>query len=295
MTTTIARVPFLFGACHASELPGPVLVTLLGELGMSSAAAKALLHRMVTYGLLSLTRHGRVGTYALAGHLLAGFLAIRDESGPQPWAGRFHVVVHDLPQNRRALREGLVAAAVRHGYRQLRPGVLLGLHDTSTGFVTLLSEAEATTGWLDVEPDEAAELVHRCWQLEELAAHYRSEAARLHAAAAAAPGAHGADALRTLAEVSLECFPLLADDARLPRQVLPPDWPVGELHAGLTAVSTAYADAVDAHCRSVVAASPYAHLVVADPGWSAERQPAGEREVEADHDRDADEAGHRGR
>ena len=55
------------------------------------------------------------------------------------------------------------AAAVGHGYRQLRPGVLVSPYDRSAGFLPAFPGVVA--GQLRLSTEAAAVVAERCWDL----------------------------------------------------------------------------------------------------------------------------------
>lgn len=261
----IGAVPYIFGVCRASALPGPVLVALLGDLGLTQSAAKALVHRVAGYGLLDLTRHGRVGVYRLAGQLRANFEQLRGAGASADWDGRFHVLVYDVPESRRALREAFLSAAARFGYRQLRPGVVVALRDASAGLGDLLSAAAAVTGWLDVDASASTRLIEHAWDLPALAGRYGDVISRLDAIKTAE--ADPLVAFRSLYEASSEAYQLLGEEGSLPRVALPEDWPAGRLGEALGRVLALLGPAATGHADAVINASRHAALVERDPGW----------------------------
>lgn len=263
---SFGKVPFVFGACRAVALPGPVLVRLLGDLGHSEAGAKGVLHRMVGYGLLDLERPGRVGVYRLAGQLRTSYESFRDSTDAPAWDGRFHTLIYDIPETRRALRESFLAASARFGYRQLRPGVLVALRDTSAGLGELLTIAGVVPGWFAAERNAAAEVISRAWDLDSLTARYRAAIGRLDEARGS--DASGAAAFRLVQESSSEAYLLLSEEGTLPWAALPTDWPSAELAAALARTMESLGPAVAEHAESVIAASRYSDLVEADPGWA---------------------------
>lgn len=270
-TNHFDRVPFLFGAAWAKALPGPVLIALMADLGGSKEAAKTVVHRMTRYGLLSLTRHGRVGVYRLDGQVRIGFEAIRDGATAQPnpadeEPGRFHAVVYDVPEFHRSLRASLRTALERHGYRQYRPGVMVGVQDRSARLVDLLGRADAVCGWWQLEPQAAARLARTCWPVADLEREYRRCIVHLDEASLG-PVKQGADALRTLYEVTRQAYALQADGATIPVSALPPTWPGRALERATRQVWQRFGPRVSAHVDEVVAASPHRGLVELDPGF----------------------------
>lgn len=276
-TDAFAKVPFLFGATEALALPGPILVHLLGDLGHGAASAKAILHRMVSIGLLDIERHGRVGVYRLSGRMRDGFETLRDGGAGPGWDGRFHTLVYDVPESQRALRDSFLGAARRFGYRFLRPGVLVGLHDNSAGLGDLLSMASVVSGWWSVDPDASRHLIASAWRLDAVAASQTQAAERLEALRA--DDLAGAEALAVLQDATADAFGLLSDQADLPASWLPPNWPASRLEAALASAMRELGPAVSAYVHDLIDGSRHRHLVVADPAWLS---PTGARGSAAD-------------
>ena len=159
----ISAVPYCFGAAEAVGLPGPVLSSLLLALGHTPTGAKALLHRLSGWGLVSSTRHGRVAVHRLAGQLAEGYQQVVSPQPQRVWGGTFHTLLYDIPESRRRERDQLRAAAVGHGYRQLRPGVLVSPYDRSAGFLPAFPGVVA--GQLRLSTEAAAVVAERCWDL----------------------------------------------------------------------------------------------------------------------------------
>lgn len=254
-------MPYCFGAAGATGLPGPVLVELLGSLGVSAAAARSSLHRLVGWGLLGVTRVGRVAVYRLAGQLAAGFHQVQNPRPAEPWSGWFHVLVYDIPETRRRERDQLRQAAYGHGYRQLRPGVLISPTDRSTGF--LLAFPHVIAGRLEVPVAEARTIVERCWDTSELAQRRAAIAGRL-AALADQPTPEPREAFALLYEEMTPAVALLIGDSMLPAD-LTTQQPTADLSSGLARLNEALGPAAAQHAGSIVRGSGLGHLVETQP------------------------------
>lgn len=121
----------VFGCLQASGLPVPVIVSMLREHGYSSASVPNQLVRMVQRGIISCERIGRVSIYRLSDHILSDFGDIAGDHVFPEYQGRFHTIVYSLPEVERGLRDQLQYIARSLGYRQLRPGLLIGCADPS--------------------------------------------------------------------------------------------------------------------------------------------------------------------
>ena len=154
---------YLCGLARREELPGPVLTPILTGLGLSPAGARTYLSRMVRAGDLSSRRVGRCSVYSMVGDYLAEF---RHLGSPRDfhWEGAFYTVIFDIGEDRRAERDALLRAAHASGFRQLRPGVLVGAHAPGEW-------AQKTfIGTWSVDEDTARDVIATAWDLEDSAA-----------------------------------------------------------------------------------------------------------------------------
>lgn len=259
-------VPYAFGVAEASVLPGPILTRLVGDLGLTVPASKALLHRMTQAGGLTMERTGRVGRYAMTGALLERFQEFRDGRPPRdPWDGRFHTIVYDIPEHDRLARDHLRTAAIRAGYRQVRPGVLIGPTDAAASLTPLAGANQLTTGWWTIDPDQVSGLVARCWDLDTIRARYETAvAATADLLTSDLERLAPADAYRTLHAAIRPVVALRLLDGPLPAELLPHDWPAGDLGRAFDRVAERLGVAAAAHVTGVIASSPHAGLVEAD-------------------------------
>lgn len=247
-------VPFLFGCAQADSLPGPALVALLSDLGWSPPGARSLLHRMTRYGMLQMTRRGRVGHYRLAGRMREQFEAFGRPAAEPAWDGRFHLIAHQIPETRRRARDALISAASGHGYRQLRPGVLIAARDASVGFLPQFADEDiVAVGWLEVTAPERQAIADRCWQLAEAASEIRARAAALRVTADAPATGPSAVALRTLYDSVGASIATLLQRQTLPSALLPADWPAPELMQAIEAVNRRWWPPTQAYVAEVVA------------------------------------------
>ncbi|MGI3785934.1 MAG: hypothetical protein ACRYG2_34755, partial [Janthinobacterium lividum] len=220
----VGQVAFLFGLARRPELAGVALRRMLGDLGLSPDASRALVARMVRAGQLASHRRGRTTTYALAGTFLAGFERVRSQAMTEPvrWAGHFHTVLHAVPEEHRAFRDALRRTALLGGYGMLQPGVLIATTDRRQVLADLLAAvppgARVRLGTLGLPVTEAADAASVAWDLPGLAETYRGHVARLDAG----PAPHD---LRTYVEAYQ---PALTDTLREPGLdplLLPAGWP----------------------------------------------------------------------
>lgn len=175
-----------FGCLRARGLPGPVVVSILAEHGYSSSSVHNQLVRMVHRKMLSSERTGRVSVYRLSERILAGFMDISGEREAPSFDGQFHATLYSIPESARMLRDRFQYVARMLGYRQLRPGLLLGFADCSHELSAQLP-AVVEPGWCEfatIEPediDAAKRMTSRAFDLETAALQLPSLDAELAA------------------------------------------------------------------------------------------------------------------
>lgn len=252
---SVGLVPFLFGLAGRPALPGVGLRRLLGDLGISADAARALLARLTRAGQLVSERHGRTVDYRLAGDLARGFERIRSSDRPEPveWPGSFAAVLHHVPEEHRAFRDALRRAAVLAGYGVLQPGVLISMSELGGRLDGVLAGRPAPARvWparLTLSVEDAAEAASIAWDLPGVARAYRGHLVRLGAGDSLP--AHPGEALRVYADTLLPVLVETLREPRLPAALMPPDWPGAELRSAIGRFSAAamprlspYVDAV---------------------------------------------------
>jgi phenylacetic acid degradation operon negative regulatory protein len=250
-------IPFLFGVAGRDSLPGPVLVGLLGDLGLSSEAARTLIARLRREGQLASAPSGRTARYRLAGDLARGFERVRHPpTAPAMWAGHFHALLYQVPEAERAFRDQLRRIAVLRGFGILTSGVLISLTDRRHDMAGVLDHAPADArvyhATLAMNDNDAAQAAAQAWGLHELTRSYRNHLGVLHTAAREPAAATGAAALRRMNEL---LNPVLVDLLRapaLPAPLQPPDWPVPDLRQAILQIQGRYWPAVAAHVEHIL-------------------------------------------
>ncbi len=276
------RVPLAFGVAEARALPGPILVELMVAMGedLSPSAAKSMLHRMVTFGMLDLARSGRVGIYRLAGTMLEGYEAMRDNTrlrSPEPWSGSFHTVIYDIPEEQRSLRDKFRNRAFRRGYRQLRPGVLISPTDETRRLSEVIDrDSMIVSGWLAVELGEARQIAAVAWDLDRHRSAYEALIARVNEVLDGTAAPEGSQALRVTHELMQPLADVRFSDGDLPRELLPPDWPATELSRLMGACFGRLGPSTNTYVRGVVERSPHRHLIRPDLAHPGQAGPLGD-------------------
>ncbi|MFB9183494.1 hypothetical protein ACFFX1_35650 [Dactylosporangium sucinum] len=239
-------VPFLFGVARRPELPGAGLVRLLGDLGLTPAAARALLLRMRQEGKLASVRQGRGAGYRLAGEYGRRFERVRAGGRPPApqWPGAFHALLYQVPESRRAFRDALRRSAVQLGYGLLQPGVLVALDDRSEHLPLGEAPPDALllVTRLPLDERDAARAARVAWDLDALAGTYAAHASALRTALEALPEPPAPDAATLRRYAGLLKAPMVdtLSSPRLPAALFPPGWPLPALWAGIRAVQDVY-------------------------------------------------------
>ncbi|GGE97500.1 GntR family transcriptional regulator [Stappia taiwanensis] len=212
-------------APRGGEVWAGTVSELLGAMGVDAAAVRAALSRLARDGWLERTRVGRLSYYALSG-------AGREAFGPaiarvyatprQSSASRLRIVC--LPDG--DPRGGLRDAALKSGYGQLAPGVLLGT-DVSP---PLAGEgaARCTVLAADILSGPRRELVERAFDLAPLARRYHQFIegfTPLAEALESAPPVVGEQAMVARLLLIHAYRRLILRDPALSPELLPGDWP----------------------------------------------------------------------
>jgi phenylacetic acid degradation operon negative regulatory protein len=241
-------VPFLFGIARAlerTELPGPVLVRLLGDLGLTAPAARALIARMQRDGQLAGERRGRTVDYRLVGEFARTFERIRTAAAAPDWAGHFHTVLYQVPERHRAFRDQLRRVAVFAGYGLLQQGVLVCTTDRREQMAPVLdtapAQAQVLFGELHLSTEDAARAAYHAWDLATLAHTYHRHIRTLRAVIDQ-PGAPRPDGhtLRRFADLIGEPLVDTLRATALPPELAPPDWPLPQLWAAIAELQREY-------------------------------------------------------
>jgi len=267
---SVALVAFLFGITGCPALPGVVLRRLLEDVGLSAAAARALLSRMRRHGLLVTERRGRNVDYRLAGDFARGFERVRDQVMAQPteWSGRYHALLYQVPEQHRSFRDELRRTAVLSGYGILQQGVLIAPTDRRDPLSSLLARkpagAQVWLSTLEMPPAEAARAASIAWDLADLAERYDAHIERLSGRLAAQEPGSGAgsrptsDANRAGGELIRDYADLLApaltDTLRepgLPVTLMPADWPGPKFRTILDQFTTTFGPATQRYLDSI--------------------------------------------
>jgi phenylacetic acid degradation operon negative regulatory protein len=156
------------------------LVELLGEFGFSSAAARVALSRLVNRGLLERVREGRLVHYALSPRserLLGDGDRRIFTLGGETWDGRWTVLWHWIPEQRRMERTRLGRRLRFLGFGQVQDGTWISPHAREAEVADVLADlgVERDAAVLVGEPgagEGMRALLERVWDLDELDARH---------------------------------------------------------------------------------------------------------------------------
>ncbi len=238
-----AKVPFLFGVAERSRLPGTLLVRLLGDIGVSTSAARSVLARMRREGSLTSIPRGRSSDYELAGLVADAFWRIRDSANPdlkprtappRAWPGELHGFLYEIPDSQRANRDRFRRSTMLAGYARLRPGLVVSPWDRSKHLAEMIaslpSSCSVTPVRLVMSPEGARTAAAQAWELPAVAHNINWLADQLERGLATAPPkAPGPAALHCHVDTALPAYMHLVAIPQLPPELLPPDWPMPRL------------------------------------------------------------------
>ena len=224
---------------HGGEIGVQALATLTEVFDVSEETTRVTLSRLKREGWLESRRVGRLSWYALSERgwrlLDDGHERIfnRRQSG---WDGNWQMVIYQVPESARPMRERLRNTLEWLGFGPLAPSTWVSPHAreddlraamADRGIEARLDAFTAQTGSL--AGDRA--LAMRCWDLEVIQESYRGFVARQQPRLASLVGA---DDRETFAERvrlvnAYRRFPFLDPD--LPLELLPGDWAGTRAHA----------------------------------------------------------------
>lgn len=209
------------------------LLRLLDLLGVSEGAARTTLSRMRQQGWFDTEKDGRETRYVITPR----GRAILEEGDRRifediltDWDGRWHLVVYSLPEEQRKDRNNLRKKLLWLGFGNLAPGTWVTPHDRTADVATLVCDL-GLGHWVtqfSAETDDDLDVIRKCWNLDELAADYRTFLARYgpeYAALRDGRPLTPAEAFvrRFWLTFAFQRFPL--GDPNLPVALLPDDWP----------------------------------------------------------------------
>ncbi|GAB2651620.1 PaaX family transcriptional regulator [Kribbella swartbergensis] len=245
-------------------LPSAAIVTLLGEFGVTTGAARTAISRLSRRGVLDVSRQGRHSSYRLtepaAANLSIGGASIAAfATGPDSWDRSWTVVVFTMPKEEKAGRSSLRADLRWQGFAPLYDGVWVSPHPlTEQEHADLVAVTPGVTTvfrgqHLQFTSDATRDPI-TAWDLAGIAKEYGTFVQRWDPLLPRIRGGDitGAAAVRARTEVmdTYRRFPAL--DPLLPLELLPSGWPRARAREVFLAVYDGLAEAAQAHVRAVV-------------------------------------------
>lgn len=211
---------------HGWWAPVAGVVTLAATCEVQPAATRTAVSRLVREGwLLAQRRQGSRGyaaTPLARDRLSSAYRRIYAER-PRPWDGSWHLVVVDGQGDRRR-RDRIAASLGFLGYARLGGGTWVSPWASAEVGPALAEHGATWTGWAASPRQDPVGLTAGLWDLEALAADYRSFADGLPTTVElAALEPSRAYPVRTVLVHEWRKF--LFRDPGLPVEVLPADWP----------------------------------------------------------------------
>lgn len=232
------------------------MTRLLAVFGVEPATVRVSMSRLKKEGWFTTRRQQRETVYELTEKMLhvlnEGRVRIFDRQ-QEPWQGRWTMVIYQVPETERSLREQLRKDLSWHSFGQLSTSTWVAPHDLLDAAHQLAADYPSAT--IDVlwcstgDPDADRNLAARCWDLSQLAADYERFIGSYSplndpAGNAAKPGSQ-ALAERTQLISDFRRFPFR--DPFLPAELQPDNWPgdaaftlFKEIHRQLAGPSNAF-------------------------------------------------------
>ena len=253
----------LFGdylRCAGGEVKLGELTELMVAFGVEPATIRVSMSRLKKEGWFTTRRDGRETVYALSDHMLDVLIQGRVRifrRREEPWAGRWTMVIYQVPESERAVRDQLRKQLAWTGFGQLSPSTWLAPHDLWREAKELAFEYEIARMdilWCGSDDAEAArELAARCWDLDSLGRDYRNFL-NTYAHLDNERGNSSKDGRQALVERTritddFRRFPFR--DPELPHELQPEDWPgpaafslFSRVHEQLRPQANAYVESV---------------------------------------------------
>ncbi|MFI5610302.1 PaaX family transcriptional regulator C-terminal domain-containing protein [Amycolatopsis sp. NPDC051903] len=155
------------------------LISLLACFGIPEATARVAVTRLRKEGWLSATKQGRETVFALtdtAWQMLDEGRERIFRRSTGPWDGQWHMVIYQVPETERALRERLRKQLAWVGFGPLSSSVWVSPHDRTGQVRQAFAEDPAVQ--LDVFHSRSEDIASdraiaaRCWDLATLDADY---------------------------------------------------------------------------------------------------------------------------
>ena len=215
------------------------LTELLALFGIEPATVRVTMSRLRKEGWFTTHRIGRETAYCITPELLEildegreRIFRRRDEA----WEGRWTMVIYQVPESERAVREQLRKRLSWHGFGQLSPSTWMSPHDLTKEVRDFAAEYPLATidalwcGTNNLQQDR--DLAARCWDLDQLGSDYRSFISTY-----APRRDEGRNSSKDGRTALMERMEIIGDfrrfpfrDPHLPVELQPEEWPSGEAY-----------------------------------------------------------------
>lgn len=210
---------------------------LVEPMGLEPGLVRTALSRLVSDGWFERNRVGQNSYYRLSSHSAAEFI----EAGRHIYAGKdaqwkgrldLEILTDPDPRTRQSLRDNLA----RQGYGQLAPNVMVRpatqqrRRPREASNLQMVRETLRITATAD-DPAEARRLAEACWRFDQLGLAYRSlldDLGGLASAPQSLARLDDAQAFQVRLLLIHEWRRVVLHDPRLPRALMPVDWPGAE-------------------------------------------------------------------
>ena len=236
------------------------LVALLQAFGMEPAAVRVTLSRLRKEGWFTTRKEGRETVYELTPRMMRILVEGRKrifQRVEEPWTGRWTMVLYQVPEADRAVREALRKQLAWLGFGQLSSSTWMAAHqlaDEARALAAEMPQASIDVLWAgtgSLAEDRA--LATRCWDLPAIDADYRAFIDRYGPLDNPRENA-AKDGARAIVERTMlvgDARGLAFEDPQLPLELQPDGW-LGRdayelfrrVHAQLAEPANAFVDSV---------------------------------------------------
>ncbi|GGK95985.1 PaaX family transcriptional regulator [Sphaerisporangium melleum] len=246
---------------HGAAVYSGSVIDVFARLGVSEEAVRSTLARMVKRNLLTRHRRGRKVYFALTPHAVAVLEDGRRrvwETGAvnRDWDGTWTLVGFSLPDSRRSTRHDLRSRLIWGGFGPLQSGLWIapGAKDV-TGVLAPLEPGDQVTVLTAGarKPTEAADLVRKAFDIEQIARGYHAFLARWDVSR---PLPAAPDDLARQLLLHTDWLQLVRRDPHLPAEHLPRDWPAIRAEQVFQALARAYEPSAAALAATVLDVLP---------------------------------------
>ncbi|WP_037260174.1 PaaX family transcriptional regulator C-terminal domain-containing protein [Kibdelosporangium aridum] len=233
------------------------IIDVFDRVGVSEEAVRSTLTRMAGRGLLERHRSGRRVYFGLsqrATDVLSDGERRMWQTGAvnRDWDGNWTLVAFSVPEGRRADRHDLRSQLIWAGFGLLQNGLWIapGIKDAAA-IVEHLDLAENVTVFTaqHAKPTESADLVHKAFDTDAIAARYQDFLARWDTED---PLPAARDDLARQLLLHTDWLNLMRQDPHLPAEHLARDWPAIRAEETFTALAHYYREPALRIAREVI-------------------------------------------